>query len=191
MAPKTSEQYEVIREARMQQIMGTALQLFAAEGFANTSISKIAGKAKISKGLMYNYFKSKDDLLQAIYEQGFREMFDIFDLNKDGVLTRDEFTYFIEETFNLMNEKRNFYKLYFALMIQPSVWKKFNFSMNDIIEPLLKLMEDYYRKKGIKNPRLEAILVGALLDGIGFNFVYNPDLYPLEEVKKQVIERFV
>jgi AcrR family transcriptional regulator len=191
MAPKTSEQYEEIREQRRQQIMNAALQLFAANGFANTSISRIAAKAKISKGLMYNYFSSKDDLLQAIFEKGFKEMFDMFDPNQDGVLTREEFIAFINGTFKLMDTKRDFYKLYFALMMQPSVWKKFKFSLNDIIEPFLRLMEEYYRKKGSENPRSEAVMVGAMLDGIGFNFVYNPDLYPLEEVKKLVIERFV
>jgi len=191
MAPKTSEQFEEIREQRRQQIMDVALQLFAENGYSITSISLIATKAKISKGLMYNYFKSKDDLLEAIFNQGFREMFDLFDPNQDGVLTKEEFTYFIEETFNIMNQKRNFYKLYFALMMQPSVWKKFKFSLIDIVEPFLKLMEEYYRKKGAENPRAEAVMVGAMLDGIGFNFVYNPDLYPLEEVKKLVIERFV
>ncbi|MCB2221801.1 MAG: TetR/AcrR family transcriptional regulator [Bacteroidetes bacterium] len=191
MAPKTSEQYSEIREIRTRQIMETALQLFAANGYANTSISQIATKAKISKGLMYNYFSSKEDLLKTIFEQGFKEMFDLFDPNKDGVLTREEFTYFIEETFYLMSRKRDFYKLYFALMMQPTVWKKLKIQIHDIIAPFLKIMEDYYEKKGAANPALEAVLVGALLDGIGFNFVFNPDMYPLDDVKKLVIERFV
>jgi AcrR family transcriptional regulator len=191
MAPKTSEQYHEIRENRTRQIMETALQLFAANGYANTSISQIAAKAKISKGLMYNYFSSKEELLKAIFEQGFKEMFDFFDPNRDGVLTREEFTFFIEETFNLMSQKRDFYKLYFALMMQPSVWKKLKIKIHEIIAPFLKIMVDYYEKKGAAHPELEAMLVGALLDGIGFNFVYNPDLYPLDEVKKLVIERYV
>lgn len=191
MSPKTSSQYEEIREKRQQQIMTVALKLFADDGFANTSISKIAAKAKISKGLMYNYFKSKDDLLQAIFVKGFEEMMAFFDPNNDGVLTREEFIYFINETFKLMDEKRDFYKLYFALVMQPTVWKTFQFSMNDIIGPLLQMMEAYYKQKGVKNPALEAIMMGALMDGIGFNFVYNPSLFPLEELKEMIIERFV
>ena len=171
--------------------MNAALQLFASKGFANTSISLIAKKAGISKGLMYNYFTGKDDLLNAIFEQGFSKMFDMFDLDGDGVLTKQEFIYFIDESFNLMDQERDFFKLYFAVMMQPSVWKKFKFSINDIVQPLLQLLENYYAKKGVNNPELEAVLVGALLDGIGFNFVYNPDLYPLEDIKKLVIERFV
>ena len=38
---------------------------------------------------------------------------------------------------------------------------------------------------------LEAIMVGALLDGIGFNYAFNPDAYPLDEVVELVKEKLV
>ena len=138
--------------------MDTALEVFAENGYANASISLIAKKAGISKGLMYNYFKSKEDLLSSIMTEGLNEMFELFDPNKDGVLTKEEFTYFIEEMFQLMSEKRNFYKLYFALMMQPSVWKSFEASLAEVIAPFMKIMVDYYQKKGVEHPELEAIL---------------------------------
>ncbi len=191
MSPRTEVQFEKIRESRRKQIMDVALELFADKGYAHTSISQIATKAKISKGLMYNYFKSKDDLLLNLFEDGMGAMFDLFDLNKDGMLTRDEFIYFINESFNLMNQDRRFWKLYFSLMVQPTVWKIFEKNLNDIIAPLIQMMTNYYKEKGSENPEIEAVMVGALLDGIGFNYAFNPDLYPLEEVKKMVIERFV
>lgn len=191
MSPRTEVQFEKIRESRRKQIMDVALELFADKGYAHTSISQIATKAKISKGLMYNYFKSKDDLLLNLFEDGMGAMFDLFDLNKDGMLTRDEFIYFINESFNLMNQDRRFWKLYFSLIVQPTVWKIFEKNLNDIIAPLIQIMTNYYKEKGSENPEIEAVMVGALLDGIGFNYAFNPDLYPLEEVKKMVIERFV
>ncbi len=191
MSPRTEVQFEKIRESRRKQIMDVALELFADKGYAHTSISQIATKAKISKGLMYNYFKSKDDLLLNLFEDGMGAMFDLFDLNKDGMLTRDEFIYFINESFNLMNQDRRFWKLYFSLIVQPTVWKIFEKNLNDIIAPLIQMMTNYYKEKGSENPEIEAVMVRALLDGIGFNFMFNPDLYPLEEVKKMVIERFV
>ena len=191
MSPRTEVQFEDIRESRRKQIMDVALELFADKGYDHTSISQIATKAKISKGLMYNYFKSKDDLLLNLFEDGMGAMFDLFDQNKDGVLTRDEFIYFINESFNLMNRDRRFWKLYFSLMVQPTVWKIFEKNLNDIIAPLIQMMTNYYKEKGSENPEIEAVMVGALLDGIGFNFAFNPDMYPLEEVKKMVINRFV
>ena len=191
MSPRTPQQLEEIRKARRKVIMDTALEIFAEYGYESSSISMIAKKAGVSKGLMYNYFESKEDLLTSLITNGMDEMLSFFDPNKDGVLTKAEFTFFIEEMFNLMDVKRSFYKLYFALMMQPSVWKLFETKLSEIVEPFMKIMLDYYTEKGAKNPMMEAVLIGALLDGIGFNFVFNPDLYPLEEVKKMVIERFV
>lgn len=189
--PRTTEQYEEIRETRKQQIMDVALKLFAAKGYDSTSISTIAKEANISKGLLYNYFISKEDLLIQLVTEGFQDMINSFDKNKDGVLTRDEFIYFIEEVFKLMAGKLHFYKLYFSLMLQPTVWKLFEGMFSEVIGPLLATLTDYYKRKGSPDPEAEAVMVGAMLDGIGFNYIFNPDLYPLERVKRLIIERFV
>lgn len=62
--PKTSEQNKKIKEQKREIIISTALNLFADKGFHNTSMEQIASHAKISKGLIYNYFESKDALLE-------------------------------------------------------------------------------------------------------------------------------
>jgi len=45
-----------------------AVDLFARHGFANTSVQQIVDAAGVTKGAMYHYFRSKDDLLFGIYE---------------------------------------------------------------------------------------------------------------------------
>jgi AcrR family transcriptional regulator len=45
-----------------------AVDLFARHGFANTSVQQIVDAAGVTKGAMYHYFRSKDDLLVGIYE---------------------------------------------------------------------------------------------------------------------------
>lgn len=191
MAPKTSEQFEEIRETRKAQITGVALELFAKNGFAHTSISKIATTAGISKGLLYNYFKSKEDLLRHIMEEGMQEMLNFFDPNHDGILTREEYIYFIHEVFELMDRKLLFYKLYFSVIMQPTVLKLFEKRFAEIILPLITMLTDYYRRKGSKHPEAEALLAGAMLDGIGFNYVINAEHFPLDQVRDMIIEKFV
>ncbi|MDR1542801.1 MAG: TetR/AcrR family transcriptional regulator, partial [Prevotellaceae bacterium] len=71
--PRTQVQYEKIRNEKRQLIKQTALSLFAENGYETTSISEIAKKAGISKGLMYNYFTSKEELLQIIWDDLVRE----------------------------------------------------------------------------------------------------------------------
>ncbi|WP_137844198.1 TetR/AcrR family transcriptional regulator [Microbacterium sp. 2FI] len=45
-----------------------AVELFAQQGYANTSVQQIVEAAGVTKGAMYHYFESKDDLLFGIYE---------------------------------------------------------------------------------------------------------------------------
>jgi AcrR family transcriptional regulator len=57
-------------EERRQQILDTALTLFAQRGFENTTIKDLADAIGVAQGLVYHYFRSKDDLLFAILEEG-------------------------------------------------------------------------------------------------------------------------
>ena len=66
MCPKTVAQNKIIREEKKDLILRTALKVFAQEGYHASSVNKIADKANISKGLIYNYFESKEDLLNNI-----------------------------------------------------------------------------------------------------------------------------
>ncbi|MCA5893486.1 TetR/AcrR family transcriptional regulator [Isoptericola sp. NEAU-Y5] len=51
------------------QVLQAALELFASQGYATTSVQQIVEAAGVTKGAMYHYFQSKDDLLFAIYER--------------------------------------------------------------------------------------------------------------------------
>lgn len=191
MAPRTEQQYEQIREQKRTLILQAALELFADEGFHNTSISKIAKSAGISKGLMYNYFESKEALLKEIVISGFSDLTGTFDPNHDGILTTEELEYFINETFETLKSNTKYWKLYFAIMMQPSVLKMFEDDFAKIIRSIFKMLEEYFRRKDYKNPELESKLFGAILDGLAFHYVTDPSNFPLEEVKKTLINRYV
>jgi AcrR family transcriptional regulator len=56
-------------DTRLEAIIDAAQELFLEEGFAAASMSKIAARLGGSKGTLYNYFKSKDDLFKAYVER--------------------------------------------------------------------------------------------------------------------------
>jgi AcrR family transcriptional regulator len=56
-------------EDRRQQLLDVALALFAERGFENTSIKDVCAAAGVAPGLVYHYFRSKDELLAAILAQ--------------------------------------------------------------------------------------------------------------------------
>lgn len=188
MSPRTEEQFEEIRETRKSIIKQAALELFATEGFHATPISMIAKKAGISKGLMYNYYESKEDLLKEIFREGIKKITDLIDPNKDGVLTRDEFRYMIDETFRMISQNRVFWSLYFSIIPQPGVLKIVKDEITEIYKDTYAVLMGYFKNAGYPEPETEAMIFGSMLDGISMNYLLNPDFYPLDKVRDRLIE---
>lgn len=189
--PRTEEQFEEIRNIKRTLIMDAALHIFAEKGFAAASINMIAKRAGISKGLIYNYFKSKEDLIKTILINGFDEFLDVFDSNKDGIFTEEEFKFFINKTFEILKSNLSFWRVYFAVMSQADVLKLIENELMGLLMPILTTFESYYRRKGVDNPMAYARLIGAMLDGVSLNYIMEPDSFPLEEVKKIIISKFI
>jgi AcrR family transcriptional regulator len=60
-----------VSEERRAQIIEAALACFTRQGYANTTIDDIAAESGLSKGAIYWYFKSKDDVFQAAFTSMF------------------------------------------------------------------------------------------------------------------------
>ncbi len=52
-----------------QRLMEAATRLFAQQGYDRTSVQEIVEAAGVTKGALYHYFGSKDDLLHEIYSR--------------------------------------------------------------------------------------------------------------------------
>ena len=57
------------RDQRRELILDVAQEVFLEEGYANASMSTIAARLGGSKGTLYNYFKSKEELFNAYVER--------------------------------------------------------------------------------------------------------------------------
>lgn len=62
-APKTG------KDDRRDAIIAVAREAFAADGYAGTSMSSIAARLGGSKGTLYSYFKSKEELFIAVVQK--------------------------------------------------------------------------------------------------------------------------
>ncbi|MDR7543756.1 MAG: helix-turn-helix domain-containing protein [Armatimonadota bacterium] len=59
----TTDAREALTGARRRQILEAATRVFADKGYAAATVRDIARAARIAEGTIYNYFKSKEDLL--------------------------------------------------------------------------------------------------------------------------------
>lgn len=106
------------------RILAEATRLFAEDGFLGTSVQEIVDAAKVTKGALYYYYSSKDDLLYEIYHRVIQKELTTLDrvmamdlspydtveaLITDVMLTtaayRDDVTIFLREMHRLSPEK--------------------------------------------------------------------------------------
>ncbi len=57
------------KDERPAEIIGAALEVFAARGFSATKLDDVARRAGISKGTLYLYFRNKEDLFKAMVRE--------------------------------------------------------------------------------------------------------------------------
>ena len=68
--PVTKTRWKRRKEARPQELTAAALELFVEKGFAATRLDEIAARAGVSKGTLYLYFDSKEELFKAVIREG-------------------------------------------------------------------------------------------------------------------------
>lgn len=186
--PRTDEQNQMIRETRRQDILDAALKLFAENGFHNTSISMIARRVKISKGLIYNYFESKDEILDTVVSSGIDELMDYF---PEKLESKNDFARMITQmTDDLKHSKKEHWRLYFAVMMQANVVERFQDKIMAAAEPLFTEMIKYFTQRGYNDPYTHAMFVGAALDGITMNYIANNE-FPLDACKQKLIDEML
>jgi AcrR family transcriptional regulator len=57
------------KDARPQELLDAALELFVEKGFAATRAEEVAARAGVSKGTLYLYYPSKEELLKAVIRE--------------------------------------------------------------------------------------------------------------------------
>lgn len=72
--PRNKEANQKVRDERREKILSSALQLFATKGLAATRISDIAEKTAMSQGLVYHYYKSKEEIFVELIDGAMAKM---------------------------------------------------------------------------------------------------------------------
>jgi len=189
--PRTKEQYEEIRKSSKQRILSAALEVFANQGYHSATVDAITKKAGISKGLMYNYFKGKDDVLKELMI-GMMDalMCEYMPLKPGQKFTRDDIVNFINIGIDLVLEKPHFWKLYFSVFVQPEVMAIVYEKMMEVAKPYMIGLADYFKEKGIENPEVIMRYFSAVMDGIQLHIMLDPKNFPAKEVKQLLIKQF-
>ena len=193
MAPRTNEQFKQIRKESRAKILVAALELFAIDGYHNTSISKIAKRAEISKGLLYNYFESKEELLKDVVIMSLEDGLELLHEMKANMATmkpKELLQFSLEMFFNMLVENKTMWRLTFSLAMQITNMPSITEVIRKIFQDALDQFEMILQLNGDKDYKVEAKVLAAQLDGVAMHYLIFEKTYNLEEVKNKLIKKY-
>jgi AcrR family transcriptional regulator len=179
-----------MKENSKNLIVSTALRLFAEEGYANTTIKKIAETAQVAQGLTYNYFKSKEELLLAIFQQGFEQVALSMQAYQGANSPLEAIKKHLDATVELVKQNQAFWKLLHSIRLQNPQFLANSPEILLMQEKITKTLSINFQQLGIEDSPLEARLFFALIDGIVIHYVLNPENYPLDELKNLIMQKY-
>jgi len=185
-------------EEKRRRIIAAAIQVFAEVGVSNGKIATIAAKAGVGKGTVYEYFSSKKDIFEAVFENYFDQMMidysQLIDAPMDTVKKIElVFDYSYDYLDQLMKDEHGQdWLIFLEIFLQGFRDElkgigKISFSavlreMYDIFKPIVEegIQAGVFRKL---DPDYVTFILFTALDGLSLHYFLNRDHYDKEKLK--------
>jgi AcrR family transcriptional regulator len=189
MSPRTEAQNREIRQESMQKIMDAAFRLIAKKGYEATSIAEIAEEAGVSKGLLYNYFSGKLDLLEKMVLSAVNDADKVMDtlITDDPRRTLENI---IRWLFKELRERTDYIRLMMELTFKIDRFDFVRRLAADRYEFYVAFLEDLLRRIGIPNPADEARTLTALCDGISIQYAILKGVYSIDQLEEFLVNKY-
>jgi AcrR family transcriptional regulator len=177
-----------LSEERKNQILDAASEVFVEKGVYETRMDDIVKESGLSKGTLYWYFKSKDEIVLSIFERMFsREFQEIKNLVDFGESATERMLKFAEifsedirQMLRLIPLAYEFMAWAFRRKVIQDAFKSYVNEFMVILIPLLQEGIDSGEFRDI-NPKDASITVGAIIEGTILIWVYDQSLVDPEK----------
>jgi AcrR family transcriptional regulator len=190
MSPRSEKQFEAIRQKSRKAILKAALRLFASKGYSATTIDDIARRVGISKGLIYNYFPTKEKILESLIDQFAEKV--ILPQAVTGIAP-DPTGYLeslIRAWFREIKSNADLIKLGAQIHTDISLKGLMRKKEVEYQERYTSFFIDIFRRKGSPDPEADAYLLGSIFDGVGLNYHAMRRMYPLARIEDHLIRHY-
>ena len=178
MAPRPD-----VSEERKDQILDAASEVFAEKGFSETRMDDIVEQSGLSKGTLYWYFKSKDEIILSIFERMFSHEFQALEklVATEGSATErllfytERVTEDVKRMLRLMPLAYEFMSWAFRRKFVQDAFKLYINKYMDILVPMIRQGIDAGEFRDV-DPRSTAITIGAVIEGTILLWVYDNTL---------------
>jgi TetR/AcrR family fatty acid metabolism transcriptional regulator len=187
-----------VSKERKNQILDAALVTFSRVGFHKARMSDIAESSGLSKGSLYWYFDSKNDLILKLLEKVFEpELKDLRKLLSDQRPTVTRLFLYADRTADDMVKMLNWVPLVYDFIalafrqdsIKEGIKKYYRQNM-EILETIIQQGLDSEELRAA-SAREAAVAIGAILEGTVMLWIYDPEHIDIKKHIKSNIQLLI
>jgi AcrR family transcriptional regulator len=189
MSPRTKEQNLIIRAKMRERIIHSSMKLFGQNGFERTSVNAIAKDAKISKGLIYYHFETKESIVIGIVNM-------LMDMGQKIITPEIHFEspkhhlkYTIDEYFNLAKQEAVLLSWMLPMAFQIGRYPFVTKMIAQKTKYAIGTSKQLFEKLGYPDPEQEAWFFGALMDGISMDQILVPN-YDSKRMHQHILNKY-
>ena len=177
-----------VSEERKDQIMNAAEDVFTKKGLDDARMEDIAEETGLSKGTLYLYFKSKDDLIAAILDRIFQREFRAFENSDLSAMSATDTIWLFTDT--VIKDIK------IILRLMPIAYEFLALAFrNKLVQKALKIYLNHYMdiclpiiQRGIETGEFRpvdaqevGIAIGAIVEGTTLLWVYDNSMVDPEK----------
>lgn len=185
MPPRRHPQPEDVRT----HLLDAALRVFARQGYEGASVRDIASEARVSAGLLYHYFPSKQAVLVALFERSAGLVMEAFARAAAVPDPAARLGALVRVSAALVRQHEAFWRVSYGVRFQHAVVAGLAEGIAAQSALYLRLFTELLTEIGRPEPELEARLLFATLDGVFQHYVLDPENYPLDLVIERIIRQ--
>ncbi|WMT43056.1 TetR/AcrR family transcriptional regulator [Paenibacillus sp. D2_2] len=197
MSPRIDEQNQQIRDARKQQLLEAGAKVFGERGYAGTKVSDIVGEAKLSHGLIYHYFASKEDIYIELAKTAFTTSYEaIRQVVEIGGSPYERLKALTEGIFAHTGESGYFFLIALQTNTSKTVPEEATAISKEYSAKSLELLEQLFHEGQEQgefiqaSPFEQALMYSSMLNGVVFTRLTYPELENFPQVD-QILRIFI
>ncbi len=175
---------------KKNKVLEVATMLFAKNGFEKTSITNICTEAKVSKGLVYHHFKSKESILIEIFTQTTEQMGEMNMKSESSLSPKIQLQQLIESIFSQLKQDKQLFQFNLNMMFQPTTRKILSEQIEKRASILFNSVKTIFDQISLEKSTILSYIFIAEIDGVALNYLSVFNDYPLEMIKNELLNKY-
>ncbi|MBN1881772.1 MAG: TetR/AcrR family transcriptional regulator [Deltaproteobacteria bacterium] len=174
-----------LTQKRKSQILRAAYDIIAEQGYENITVQDIATRAGFSKGIIYYYFSSKEDVMVSLFDSIIR----VIDRNFASTIQnhpepKEQMERILRVSFDLVHEHKEFYHVmmvFWSQITQKTLMSDLNATLFRRYRREMAKIVERGVDKGVFRARVDvnllASLIIAVIGGASLQYIFDPEAF--------------